>query len=85
MADDTLLDLASTAAVGPTFVNIMGIMVAYIPFPIQLTPEQIAALSAQPIKAARSDAGGKSISTEIKGKDGQKFQETFTCLTTTSL
>lgn len=80
MEDGSSLTLNTTSDVGVAFAAIMGIVVYYVPYPIALDAEQGAALSAQPIKAARSNISGREVTAEFKGGDAKKFQETLACL-----
>lgn len=84
LQDGSKLSVSSSAQVGPTQVNIMGVAVTTYDVPLTLTEDEAKMLGTQPIKAFRVMKGAEAFhSGEPNKGDAKKFAEAMACLTTT--
>lgn len=84
LADQTIVPVTTTATAAPVTVAVFSVVVQKYALPIALSPEQLKALVAQPIKAIRVLKGTEPWYTgEISVGDAKKFQEAASCMATT--
>lgn len=81
LADGTIVPLATSAPAGPVVYNVMGVVVTKYPMSVTVSPEQLAQLLGQDIKAARVMQGAETwMSMEVKPPDAQKWRATVQCM-----
>jgi hypothetical protein len=81
LADGSVVDLTSSANATTQTTAVMGVVVQYLEIPMSVTPDQIKALTAQDIKAARLIQNDSAVATsEFKSGDASKFKATAACM-----
>ncbi len=84
MADESHIEITTSANTGPKLVTIMGVSITHYELPLSLTAEQMTQFTSQPVTAFRVMQGGDAWHTgEVKKKDSEKFNETMKCMLST--
>lgn len=84
LEDQSKVVITTSVTAGPQIVAVMGVTATYYELTATVSDEDVKALSAQPIIAARAMKGTETwYMGEISKGDAKKFQEASSCMVTT--